>query len=103
MEKTFRILLRRNLEGIIWLTALIFLAFQDPGSHHYTLCPLKNLGFDFCPGCGLGRSVTYFFHGDLSGSFHSHPLGIFAIVVLLVRIVVVFKRSLNYLKIVNQK
>ena len=29
-----------------------------------------------CPGCGLTRSFAALWHGDLSASFHYHPLGL---------------------------
>ena len=72
-------------EAFIWIAALIFLAFQDPGHHHYTLCPISNMGFDFCPGCGLGRSISYLFRGAFEASLHAHPLGIPAVFILLFR------------------
>jgi Protein of unknown function (DUF2752) len=63
---------------------------------HFTLCPLYNLGFDFCPGCGLGNSISYLFHGQLRQSFAAHPLGIFAVIVLSLRI---FQQTKNYLNL----
>ncbi len=75
------------LEAIIWTLALIALALYRPTETHITLCPLANLGFDFCPGCGLGRSISFLFHGDIKLSYEAHPLGIFAVIVLSFRIV----------------
>jgi hypothetical protein len=85
--KIVNILKKVNPELVIWLAALIFLALSNPTEHHSTLCPLSNLGFKYCPGCGLGRSVSYLFRGDLNASFHMHPLGIFAVGVISYRIV----------------
>jgi hypothetical protein len=79
-------------EAVIWLVALVLLALTDPSDHHYTLCPLHNLGWDFCPGCGLGRSVSYFFHMQPEQSFQAHPLGIPAVFLLLYRIVKIFRK-----------
>ena len=72
-------------EAFFWIAALIFLASQDPGNHHYTLCPISNMGFDFCPGCGLGRAISYFFRGDFVESLYAHPLGIAAVFILVYR------------------
>ncbi len=73
-------------EALIWLAGLSALAISD-GTAHFTLCPLQNLGWDFCPGCGLGRSVSLLFHGQFSASVRAHPLGIFAVIILSFRII----------------
>jgi hypothetical protein len=80
-------ILRDNLEAVIWTFALLWLAFSDPATGvHFTLCPLSNLGMDYCPGCGLGRAVSCALHGEFTGSFGQHLLGIPAIVILAARI-----------------
>ena len=85
-------------EALIWISALIILAVSDPAHHHYTLCPFDNLGISFCPGCGLGRSVGYFFRADIESSFLSHPLGIPAIILLIYRSVKVLvnRKEFNF-------
>ncbi len=88
--------IRRHLELIIWVTALIFLAFSNPESHTYSLCPLDNLGFEYCPGCGLGRSCMNVLDGDFAESFSNHPLGIFAIFIIVFRIFVLTKNAIKY-------
>ena len=76
------------LENIFWILALIALAAIDPGkSSHLSICPLKNLGFTFCPGCGIGHSISWFLHGEISHSFAAHPLGIVAAAMMMYRIV----------------
>ena len=83
---------RSYLEPTIWITALILLAATDPaGSLHVSLCPLANLGFDFCPGCGLGHSISYAMKGQVLASFSAHPLGFFAIGILLYRSFIVIR------------
>lgn len=91
--ETLKILKKVDLELIIWLVALIMLALINPTEHHLTLCPLSNLGFRYCPGCGLGRSVSYLFRGDISASFHMHPLGIFALVIIVYRIIQIINKQ----------
>jgi hypothetical protein len=87
----------RKKEAFIWLAALAWLAFDNPAGHHYSLCPLHNLGFSFCPGCGLGRSIGYLFRLDFEASLRSHPLGIPAVALLVTRVIVLFsgKRILS--------
>ena len=72
-------------EALIWIAALIFLAVSNPAEHHYSLCPLDNMGISYCPGCGLGHSIAYFFRFDPEASFLAHPLGIPAVILLVYR------------------
>jgi hypothetical protein len=77
----------KYFELAFWIAALVSLAFTDPaGPVHFSLCPLKALGITWCPGCGLGHSISYLFHGDISNSLHAHWLGIPAIIIILYRI-----------------
>jgi hypothetical protein len=80
---------------MIWLIALGVLAAVTPGNVHFTLCPLANMGLKFCPGCGLGKSITFLFHGEISKAWQAHPLGIFAVIVLSYRIVSLTLKSYN--------
>ena len=81
-----------GFEAAIWTGALLYLAFiNDPSIAHFSICPLHILGFGFCPGCGLGNSISYIFHGEVLKSFSVHPLGLFALVVLITRIVHLIK------------
>ena len=91
--KIIKTLRELNFELVIWLAALIVLAFINPTAHHLTLCPLSNMGFRYCPGCGLGRSISYLFRGDLSASFHMHPLGIFALGTIGYRIIQIINKQ----------
>jgi len=80
-------LLNRYFELTIWIVALICLALMNPANEgHFTLCPLKTMGVTWCPGCGLGHSISYLFHGNIKNSFHAHWLGIPVVIVLFYRI-----------------
>lgn len=83
-------------EAFIWLGALAFLALSDPSVHHYTLCPLDNMGFHYCPGCGLGRAIGYIFRLEARESVISHPLGIPAVILMGYRIFKVFRTRREY-------
>ncbi|MFW5890033.1 MAG: DUF2752 domain-containing protein [Marinilabiliaceae bacterium] len=83
MQYHFR---KKHLEAFFWIAAIGALALTNPeSSGHFSLCPLKNAGFDFCPGCGLGHAISWLFRGELAVSFKSHPLGIPAVAILLMR------------------
>jgi hypothetical protein len=52
------------------------------------------MGFKYCPGCGLGHSISYFLHGEVTRSLQTHPLGIIATVILVSRIFSLLKGAL---------
>lgn len=83
------------LEALIWVIALTVLAIMDPHEAHYSICPLSNMGFEFCPGCGLGTSISFLFRGDVRASFATHPLGIFAVIILSFRIIDLIRKYLK--------
>lgn len=75
------------LELIFWITALLLLGLSNPGSHHYSFCILSNLGFEkWCPGCGLGRSISHLLQGEFVASFKQHWFGLPALLILVHRI-----------------
>lgn len=75
-----------GLESIAWAFALIYLAVFNPYvESEFTFCPFSNLGLHACPGCGLGRAVSFLLHGDFRLSIQTHILGIPATVLLLYR------------------
>jgi len=83
-----------GFEAAIWIGALLYLAFvHNPGETHFVICPFNNLGFDFCPGCGLGNSISMLFQGEIYNSFFSHPLGLLALTVLIIRIIQLIKNN----------
>jgi Protein of unknown function (DUF2752) len=90
MSKFF---LKVPVELIFWVSALAFIFFSaGPGGEaHFTLCPLANLGIEWCPGCGLGHSIGYAFKGEIGPSFSSHPFGIIALGIILHRIFTLLK------------
>ena len=98
MKKIFK----QNLEVLIWIAALTYLVLIDPFTvHQFSLCPLHNLGFEQCPGCGLGRSISHALHGNIAASFSIHILGIPAVLVLLLRIVTLIRLRRNYPQVHN--
>lgn len=80
----------QNLEGFIWLFALLSLAFTYHTEEHYSFCVFNNLGFKYCPGCGVGHAISYFFHGEFAKSISTHPFGVVAIIILSHRIFTIF-------------
>ncbi|MHB1177626.1 MAG: DUF2752 domain-containing protein [Daejeonella sp.] len=76
------------IELAIWSAALLVLGISYPNTiSHFTLCPIENLGFSWCPGCGLGRSISYLLRGEIKLSVNQHWFGIPALGILIFRIV----------------
>ncbi|MFA7228839.1 MAG: DUF2752 domain-containing protein [Melioribacteraceae bacterium] len=96
MNKFRSILKIVEWEAIFWLIGLGYLFLIDPYEiQHFTLCPFHNIGITFCPGCGLGRSISFFYHADLINSFRTHPLGITAFVLITIRTAKLFAKTIN--------
>ena len=87
---------RARLEAFLWIGGLLLMAIMAPTNAHASLCPFSALGLGFCPGCGLGHSVSYLARGDFQASFMAHPLGMFAVAVLLWRIIQIFRKPVIY-------
>lgn len=79
------------------------MVFLDPFTQSASFCPVDRLGFDFCPGCGLGNSIALAARGHLSASLQSHPLGFFAIAIILGRISSIFHRNYKLIKEKNNE
>jgi hypothetical protein len=97
MKKLLTEMKKVDSEAWIWIAGLTVLAIINPDSNsHFTLCPFKNLGFNYCPGCGLGHSISYLFHGNIKASLQSHILGIPSVMILSVRTIsLIIKSNLN--------
>jgi hypothetical protein len=94
LKKLQKVWLLIGFEAVVWVLGLLFLIFVHiPGETHFTICPLANLGINFCPGCGLGNSISYLFRGEFLFSFQSHPLGIFALIIIVLRIISIIKNN----------
>ncbi|MEO7314593.1 MAG: DUF2752 domain-containing protein [Ginsengibacter sp.] len=89
---SLKITLQRYGELAFWIAGLILLATLNPAQKDpFSLCLSGLIGIDSCPGCGLGRSISFLLQGNPSASLEMHPLGIFALPVILHRIYTIFK------------
>jgi hypothetical protein len=86
---------KRKIYGIIGalITLMVpfILLFFNQNNHLDTdqsLCPLKMLTGFPCPGCGITKSLVYFYEGDVIKSLYYHILGpfvvLFCVMVILV-------------------
>lgn len=84
---------KRKIYGIIgaFITLMVpfFLIVFHQDNHLETaqsFCPLKMLTGFPCPGCGITKSLVYFYEGDLQKSLYYHVLGPFVVLFCLVTI-----------------
>lgn len=76
-----------GFESICWISALIILFFMSHDNDaDASLCMFRIIGFNSCPGCGLGHAIHDALHLRFGLSFKEHWLGIPAILIIFQRI-----------------
>lgn len=79
---------QKYFEVAVFATGLFLLALMDPAAANGpSLCLFDQLGFSFCPGDGLGHSISYIFRGEFSSAMEANILGPFAILIISTRII----------------
>ncbi|MFL9481528.1 DUF2752 domain-containing protein [Chitinophagaceae bacterium LWZ2-11] len=78
--------LKNNFELLFWIAAVITLYFLNDAGNAPSLCFFKFIGISWCPGCGIGHSIHSAMHFRFSESFRYHPLGMFALIIIFIRI-----------------
>lgn len=86
---------KRKIYGIIGalITLIVpfFLMLFNPDNHLETaqsFCPFKMLTGFPCPGCGITKSLVYFYEGDIQKSLYYHILGPFVVLFCIVTVLV---------------
>jgi len=82
----FKKIIKVHFEWIVLFTGLILLALMDPAKPGFSFCLFDAAGI-FCPGEGLGKSISYIFRGMWDKAWASHPAGFLALPVLSFRII----------------
>ncbi len=102
-----KILTRLPFELLFWIAALLLLGVAnlnaDGHEAHFTLCPLASMGFNWCPGCGIGRSIGHLLQGNIQASIDEHWFGIPALLIIGNRILVLLIINLKNRKVLNLK
>lgn len=83
------------LELLFWTGALCYLACIDPSAEHMSLCVFRWLGISWCPGCGVGHSISYALHGNWAAAWKAHFFGIPALIILMYRIAELIYHSIK--------
>lgn len=82
--------IRKHLEWFTFLSGLLLLGLMDPGTTGVSFCLFDLAGIDFCPGEGLGHSISYTFRGDFDQAMTAHFMGPSAVLILSGRILYIW-------------
>lgn len=83
--------LQKHSEWIVFSLGLILLAMMAPDESRHSLCLFEWIGIEFCPGEGLGHSISYTFRGNIEAALESHFAGPAAVLILILRILFIWK------------
>jgi hypothetical protein len=86
---------KRKIYGIIGALITLVIPFiimllshGDSLDHEQSLCPFKMLTGFPCPGCGITKSLVYFYQGEVYKSLSFHILGPFVVLFCLLTIII---------------
>jgi hypothetical protein len=63
-----------------------------------SLCLLRFIGFDHCPGCGIGHAIHFALHLQFAASLQEHIFGIPAVLIIAYRI-----KQLSFSKFISNE
>lgn len=95
--------IHKHLEWIAFSAGLILLGFMSPENIGISFCFFEFIGIEFCPGEGLGHSISYTFRGEFSSALEAHLAGPAAVIILSFRIIYVWHNLYNQSKITTKK
>ncbi len=81
---------------------LMLLSSGTKLENEQSFCPFKMLTGFPCPGCGITKSLVYFYEGDWYKSIYYHILGPFVILFCIVTIVVLITEIITKKEYFNQ-
>lgn len=86
--------IHKHIEWFVFTTGLVLLALMSPQNTGTSFCFFDLAGIEFCPGEGLGHSISHTFRGDIASAFSAHFAGPFAVIILIGRILYLWKNIL---------
>ena len=94
MKEIITYLYQNYFEIMAFGVGLLLLALMDPhAANGPGLCILENLDFPYCPGDGLGHSISFIFRGEIYNAMESNILGPFALLIISGRIFYLFSQN----------
>ncbi len=86
-----------HLEWMVLSGGLVLLGLMNPNLTAPSFCLLDAFGI-FCPGEGLGRSISFIFRGMWMEAWAIHPAGFFAIPIISGRVFYILNNRIPYPK-----
>lgn len=86
--------IHKHIEWFVFTAGLVLLALMSPQNAGTSFCLFDLAGIEFCPGEGLGHSISYTFRGDIESALSAHFAGPLAVVILIGRIFYLWKNLL---------
>jgi hypothetical protein len=81
-----------GIVGAILTLSIPFFLMRNNSDHHLdtdqSFCPFKMLTGFPCPGCGITKSLVYFYEGEINKSLYYHVLGPFVVVFCVITVLV---------------
>lgn len=94
MRSKLHYVFKNYFEILAFSVGLLLLVFMDPSNvSGPDFCLFEQIGITFCPGDGLGHSISYTFRGQFYNAMQANLLGPFAIAILSGRIVHLIKKK----------
>lgn len=97
MYTFIKYIFKTYFEAIAFTLGLVLLGLMDPGAFNGpSFCLFEQVGITFCPGNGLGHSISYVFRGEIYKALEYNIIGPFAIIILVYRIVYLLSKNRQY-------
>lgn len=96
MKAKINYLFKNYFEVVAFSIGLLLLAWMNPHADGETFCLFEQAGLSFCPGEGLGHSISFIFRGELYKSLQANMLGFFAITILVTRVIHLALKNYHY-------
>lgn len=91
-----------SIEFYFLFLGLVYLFFIDPSKNiNLDLCLFQYFGWNNCPGCDLGKSLSFLLHGDINSSIQSHYFGIPALFIIIFRLVEILLFRIKTFKLLS--
>jgi|AntRauTorcE11898_2_1112593.scaffolds.fasta_scaffold46642_2 hypothetical protein len=95
--------IRKHLEWMVFGIGILLLGLMSPENTGTSFCFFEWIGIGFCPGEGLGHSISYTFRGNFTAAIQAHFAGPFAVAILGSRVIYIWRKLYQDSKLTIKK